>query len=103
MSATKEQKLRTRANALRTLVDRYGVHKPDFVPAPLAQPPAAGVNAERDRLAGPGQPYGPQVPTEQLTPPAGAPHRAPYPLQPPGDPDPWRNRHKPNWSLLRSC
>ncbi len=50
--ATKEEKLRIRANALRSLVDGFEIHKPDFVPAPLAQPPAAGVNAERERLAG---------------------------------------------------
>ncbi|MBP8284147.1 MAG: hypothetical protein KAX46_09595 [Chromatiaceae bacterium] len=51
-AATKEHKLRTRANALRSLLDGFEVHKPDFVPAPLAQPPAAGVNHERDRLSG---------------------------------------------------
>lgn len=50
-AAAKEHRLRTRANALRSMLDGFEVRKPDFVPAPLAQPPAAGVNAEHDRLS----------------------------------------------------
>lgn len=51
-AAAKEEKLRRRANALRSLLEPYEVNKPNFVPAPLAQPPADGVHEERDRLAG---------------------------------------------------
>lgn len=52
--AGKEQRLRTRANALRAILelDHYEVRKPGYLRAPEEEPVNAGVNQERDRLAG---------------------------------------------------
>ena len=49
--AIKERKLRTRANALRSLLDGFEVHKPGYLRAPEEEPVNTGVNQERDRLA----------------------------------------------------
>ncbi len=50
-AAAKEQRLRTRANALRAILDPYEVHKPGYLKAPGEEPVNTGVNLERDRLA----------------------------------------------------
>lgn len=50
-AALKEQRLRTRANALRAILEPYAVHKPAFLTVPSEQPASTEVNQERDRLA----------------------------------------------------